>query len=101
MAKQLSKAITFFISSQLYWKMFLRAVECAAFVSRRNYVGKKIIFVNKKSFSFTIFQIELWQDYQNCFLLVQRNVLMLELFRKEYDFLIFFRNSLEDVSAGL
>ena len=101
MAKQFSKAISFFIFSKLYWKKFLRAVNCAALVSRRNYVGKKIIFVNKKSFSFTIFQIELWQDYHKCILLVQRNVLMLELFRKEYHFLIFFRNSLEDVSAGL
>ena len=101
MAKQFSKAISFFIFSKLYWKMFLRAVNWAAVVSRRNYVGKKIIFVNKKRFSFTIFQIELWQNFQKCILLVQRNVLMLELFRKEYDFLIFFRNSLEDVSAGL
>ena len=90
MAKQFSKAISFFIFSKRYWKMFLRAVKYAALVSRRNYVGKKIIFVNKKCFPFTIFQIELWQDYQKCILLVQRNVLMLEHFRKEYDFLIFF-----------
>ena len=58
-------------------------------------------FCEQKSFSFTIFQIEMWQDYQKCILLVQRNVLMLEHFRKDYDFLIFFRNSLEHVSAGL
>ena len=49
---------------------------------------EKIIFVNKKIFSFTFFQIEVWQDYQKRILLVQRNVLMLERFRKEYDFLI-------------
>ena len=62
---------------------------------------EKIIFVNKISFSFTIFQIELWQDYQNSILLVQRNIFMLEQFCKAYDFFILLSKLLEIVSAGL
>ena len=47
-------------------------------------------FCEQKMFFVYIFQIEVWQDHQKCILLVQRNVLMLQHFRKEYDFLIFF-----------
>ena len=77
-----------------FFETFLENVSTGCEMCRicvqKNLCREKIIFVNIKSFSFTIFQIELWQDYQNCFLLVQMKVLTLENFCKEYDLSIFF-----------
>ena len=93
--KKILKVLSFFIFSKLYRNFFLRGCQMCRIRTQKKLCREKIFFVNKSSFPFTIFEILLWQDYQNCILLVQRNVLMLKLFRREYYFYFYFQNSTE------
>ena len=67
-------------------KIIGRALKYELFVSRADCFRDKNVFsVTKRYISLRNCEIKTWQDYECCILLVQRNVLMLEHFRKEYD----------------